>query len=66
MLVKCKAGIYDSKVDPVMVILSHADKQNIAAMHNDCTKYCQFPDSYSAEEIMEWMNVPDKVLHPPV
>jgi hypothetical protein len=61
--VKIKVGnkIYDGKNEPVMVILSAGEKEQIANMHPDATKYCVYPgeekwikDDYKA--IKEWMN----------
>lgn len=43
MKVKVGNRIYDGEIEPVMVILSTADKANIAAMADDATRYCSYP-----------------------
>jgi hypothetical protein len=61
MKVKVGNKIYDGKQEPIMVILSNKDKENIENMHPDATKYCMYPttdewikDDYKA--IKEWMS----------
>jgi len=56
MKVKIRNTVYDGKKEPVMVILTDQDKKNIANMSPGATKYCCYPESYSAEQIKEWMN----------
>lgn len=56
MKVKIGDSVYDSAVEPVMVILSATDKENISNMLPDATKYASFPDKWgSADEMMAWM-----------
>lgn len=55
MKVKIGDKIYDANNIPIMVILTPADKQNIANMPEDKTKYCACPDSYSPLDIIHWM-----------
>ena len=45
ILLKVKIGnkIYDSKDEPIMLILSPLDKENISNMDKDHLKYCSFP-----------------------
>ncbi len=50
MRVKVGDKIYDGEKEPVMIILSEGEKQQIADMHPDCSKYCVYPD---AEEWLE-------------
>jgi hypothetical protein len=57
MKVKVGDKIYDSAVEPVMVILTDQDKENIANMLPECQKYCGFPDTIPSEEIKEWMKL---------
>ena len=45
MKVKVGNKIYDSNDEPVMVILSRREKEQIANMHPDTTKYCIYPDT---------------------
>jgi hypothetical protein len=60
MKVKVGNRIYDGENEPVMVILSKSDRENIADMLPEATKYCSYPpidvwtkDDYQA--IKEWM-----------
>jgi len=55
MKIKIKNKIYDGEKEPVMIILTEADKKNIANMHSHCFKYCVYPDGYTEEEIMDFM-----------
>lgn len=62
IIMKIKIGdkIYDSEDEPIMIIMSHYDKQNISNMRPECTKYCSFPDEYDADEIRNWMKTDEK------
>lgn len=55
MQVKVKNKIYDGNNEPVMVILSKEDKENIANMPDDHTKYCSYPENYSKEKAKKFM-----------
>jgi hypothetical protein len=55
MKVKIGDTVYDGAEEPVMVILSPEDKQNIASMLPDATKYCSYPDSMSDEDAVKFM-----------
>ena len=60
MKVKIGETIYDSETEPVMVILSDFDKNNISHMATDATKYASFPDGFgSADEMRAWMLTPN-------
>ena len=61
MKVKIGKKIYDSNNEPIMVILSKGEKEQISNMHPDTTKYCVYPnidkwtkDDYKA--IKQWMS----------
>ncbi|GAG51160.1 unnamed protein product [marine sediment metagenome] len=62
MRVKVGDRVHDGESEPVMVILSKGEKEQIANMHPDATKYCVYP---STEEwvgdghakIKAWMKV---------
>ncbi len=58
-IVKIKVGdkVFDGEKEPVMVILTNQDKENIKNMLPHCTKYCMFPDTISKEEIQVWMRL---------
>ena len=60
MKVKVGDKIYDGEKEPVMVILTDDDKENIANMAPEAHKYCAYPNDdcwikndYKA--IREWM-----------
>lgn len=63
MKIKIGSAIFDGTKIPIMVILTAADKKNIAAMGRKETMYCEYPDpdpddpdgSITKEEILEWM-----------
>lgn len=40
---------------PVAVVLTEADKRNIANMAPDASVYCVFPDSFDVGEIQRWL-----------
>lgn len=61
MKVKVGDKIYDGKKVPVMIILTNGDKKNIANMHSECTRYCEYPEEkYTLKEIKAWMLTPPK------
>ena len=45
MKVKIGNKIYDGEKEPVMIILSPKEKQEIANMPKSATKYCSYPDT---------------------
>ncbi len=60
MKVKVGDKIYDGKNQPVMVILSKGEKQQIADMLLEATKYCIYPSTEEwtkndYKKIKEWM-----------
>lgn len=55
MKIKVGDTIYNSQFEPVMVILSEADKQNIINMLPEATKYCAYPEGTDREFIRAWM-----------
>ena len=57
MKVKIGEKIYDSEKEPIMVILSESDKENISNMSPEATKYCSFPDGMSVEYVKEFMKI---------
>jgi hypothetical protein len=58
MKVKVNDEVYDAEEQPVMVILTDQDKQNIQDMPDDYSKYCMYPEDAfeSREDVLEWMN----------
>lgn len=55
MKIKVRNKIYDGFKEPIMVILTKQDKENIKNMLPEATKYCMYPDSFSEEEIKKFM-----------
>lgn len=56
MKIKIGNKVYESKNQPIMVILTDQDKINIACMEETDFNYCQFnPDKSTPEQIDEWM-----------
>ena len=55
MKVKIGNEIYEANDVPVMVILSEKDKENIANMLPEATKYCAYPEGTDRELIADWM-----------
>lgn len=53
MRVKIGEKIYDSALEPIMLILSACEKDQIGNMSPQDTKYCSYPDDY--ENIVEFM-----------
>ena len=60
MKVKVKDVIYDGEEEPVMVILTDQDKENIKNMVPGATKYCMYPENFKVEEIKEFMKTEEK------
>lgn len=61
MKVKVGDKIYDGADEPVMIILTAVDKQNIVNMLPDDAKYCVYPaeDKWTKNDykaILEWMD----------
>lgn len=57
--VKIGKKIYDSMKEPIMVILSDSDKQNISNMLEGGSKYCSYPENVPAEQIKAFMETKD-------
>ena len=55
MRIKIKDEFYDGDDEPIMVILTNKDKENIANMAKDCQRYCEHPDTMDDEEMYKWM-----------
>lgn len=60
MKVKVGNKIYNGEKEPVMVILNKGEKEQIAKMTPEATKYCVYPDDEKwlkndYKEIKEWM-----------
>lgn len=58
MKIKIGNEIFDAEKQPIMVILTKEDKDNIANMHSEAMKYGCFPGScgMSEGEMHRWMN----------
>jgi len=57
MQVKIGDKIYDSNLEPIMIILQDYNKVDINNMAEDAYKYCEFPDSMTEEEAREFMKL---------
>lgn len=57
MKIKIGSEIFDAEKQPIMVILTKEDKDNIANMHPMATRYACFPDNcgMSKDEMPQWM-----------
>jgi hypothetical protein len=55
MKVKIGDKIYNSDEQPIMIILSDKDKENITNMDKNCTKYCCFSDDIDLKKIENFM-----------
>jgi len=55
MKVKIGHRVYDGENEPVMVILSEKDKENIRGMDSSATKYCCAPDGMTEEDVKKFM-----------
>ena len=61
MKVKIGNRIYSSEEQPIMLILSDEEKQNIGNMPPDANRYCSYPYtekwcSSNFKKIKEWMS----------
>jgi len=54
MRVKIRGAIYDSKNEPVMVVLSEEEKTRITEL-GDGYMFCDYPDGIDPEAIENWM-----------
>ncbi len=56
MKVKVGDKVYGSGKQPIMVILTERDKENIANMIPSATRYAAYdPEVMTSEEALEWM-----------
>lgn len=56
MKIKVGNRIYSGEDEPIMVVLTDKDKENIANMLPECTKYCEYDnETHTIKEIEKWM-----------
>ena len=55
MIVKVGDRFISGEDEPVMIILTETDKENISNMLPDATKYCVFPDGWDVRRAEEFM-----------
>jgi len=55
MKIKIGDTTYNSEKQPIMVILTNQDKENIKNMSSEATRYCGYPSGCDPEKILEWM-----------
>jgi len=59
MQVRIGDKIYDADQQPIMLVLSDLDRQQIAAMPAGLHCFCAFPaDKFNQEDIQRWMESP--------
>jgi hypothetical protein len=56
MKVKIGDKLYDSSIEPIMVILTDYEKELISHMTFDDVKICVYPDIYTTKNIEEFMS----------
>lgn len=56
MKVKIGDKVFDSNIEPIMLILSDDDKKNINAMHLDKHNFISYPSEMKLEDIRNWIN----------
>jgi len=57
MRVKVGDTWYDPNDIPIMLELTHKDRQNIFLMDNDATKYAVLPEEMPDEEVKVFMEI---------
>ena len=55
MKVKVGDTVYDGNDQPVMVIVSQKEREQIYNMAPGYKRYCQYPEGMDPEEIKKWM-----------
>jgi hypothetical protein len=55
MKVKIGDKIYDSREEPILLILSEEDKRNLERMDTEATKFLSFPDKMDLNEAKRFM-----------
>jgi len=56
MKVKIGDKVFDSNIEPIMLILSDEDKKNINAMHSGKPKFISYPSEMKSEDIRNWID----------
>lgn len=57
MKVKIKDQVFDSAVEPIMIVLEGNEKQLIASMTEEDKRFCVFPDDLGEEEALRFMQI---------
>jgi hypothetical protein len=57
MKVKIGDKIYDSREEPILLILSEEDKRNLERMDTEATKFLSFPDKMDLNEAKRFMKI---------
>jgi hypothetical protein len=57
MKVKIGDKIYDSREEPILLILSEEDKRNLERMDTEATKFLSFPDKIDLNEAKRFMKI---------
>lgn len=56
MRVKIGNKIYDSNIEPIMLILEEYNKEHIKNMADEAKKYCEYPEGMSVKEVEKFMH----------
>jgi hypothetical protein len=57
MKVKIGDKIYDSREEPILLILNEEDKRNLERMDTEATKFLSFPDKMDLNEAKRFMKI---------
>ncbi len=57
MKVKIGDQIHDAEKEPILLILTEKDKQNISRMSVQATRFCAFPEGMDAKAIHDFIGV---------
>ena len=59
MKVKIGNKVYNTEDEPIMIVLSDKDKENISNM-GELTKYCGYPKDMDENIIVQFMDIKDE------
>jgi hypothetical protein len=57
MKVKIKDQVFDSRNEPILVLLERDEKELIANMAPDDKRFCVFPDDWNEEDVLKFMEI---------
>lgn len=62
MKVKIGDQIFDSNIQPIMVVMEESEKTSISNMSKDNYKFCSYPENMSESKIKEFMKVDEEAV----